>query len=148
MKYRRAFIPGGSFFLTVVTEQWRPLFTSAETVEVLRLALRAVRLTRPFNVDATVVLPDHLRCIWTLSPGDADFALCWRLVKLWFTKHCDSALRTGMNRARSTKSEYAIWQHHYWEHTLWDDADFVQHVAYIHFNEAIIGLARNSRQSL
>ncbi|MGH2760970.1 MAG: REP-associated tyrosine transposase, partial [Actinomycetota bacterium] len=79
MRYRRAFLPGGSFFFTVVTEQRRPLFASEDAVEVLRMAFRAVRSNRPFEVDAMVVLPDHLHCIWTLPPGDADFATRWRL---------------------------------------------------------------------
>jgi len=41
-----------------------------------------------------VVLPDHLHCIWGLPQGDADFVTRWRLIKTWFTKHCDPALRT------------------------------------------------------
>jgi putative transposase len=77
MKYRRAFISGGSFFFTLVTEKRRPLFASAEAVDVLRGAFRSVRSTRPFALDATVVLPDHLHCIWTLPPGDADFSTRW-----------------------------------------------------------------------
>jgi putative transposase len=91
MRYRRAFIPGGAFFFTVVSERRRPLLASVEAVAVLRSAIRSVRATRPFSVDAMVVLSDHLHCIWTLPPGDADFATRWRLVKTWFTKHCNPA---------------------------------------------------------
>ncbi len=81
MRYRRAFMPGGSFFFTVVTEKRQPLLASAEAVETLRMATRAVRSTRPFALDAMVVLPDHLHCIWTLPPpGDTDFATRWRLI--------------------------------------------------------------------
>ena len=98
------------------------------------MAFRAGRSTRPFEVDAMVVLPDHLHCIWTLPPGDADFAIRWRLIKTWFTKHCDPALRTRPNRARAAKREQALWQHRYWEHLLRDEADFARHVEYIHFN--------------
>ncbi len=87
MRYRRAFLPGGSFFFTVVTEKRHPLFLPSAVVEVLRMAFRAMQTTRPFEVEAMVVLPDHLHCIWTLSPGDADFATRWRLVKTWFSKH-------------------------------------------------------------
>lgn len=32
------------------------------------------RQRRPFTIDAIVILPDHLYCIWTLPPDDADFA--------------------------------------------------------------------------
>ena len=134
MRYRRAFTPGGSFFFTVVTERRRTLLASAEAVEVLRMAIQAVRSTRPFEVDAMVVLPDQLHCLWTLPPDDADFATRWRLVKTWFTKHCDPGLRAVPNRARVAKREQAVWQHRYWEHLLRDEADFVRHVEYIHYN--------------
>ncbi|HLP68035.1 MAG TPA: transposase, partial [Rhizobium sp.] len=73
-----------------------------------------MRNKRPFRVDANVVLPDHLHCIWTLPSGDADFATCWRLIKTWFTKHCDPALRVTPNPARTRKAEQALWQHRYW----------------------------------
>jgi len=32
------------------------------------MAFRVVRSTRLFEVDAMVVLPDDLHCIWTLPP--------------------------------------------------------------------------------
>jgi putative transposase len=144
MRYRRAFLPGGSFFFTVVTEKRRPLFLPSAVVEVLRMAFRAVQTTRPFEVEAMVVLPDHLHCIWTLPPGDADFATRWRLVKTWFTKHC--RLRMPPNHARTSKREQAVWQHRYWEHLLRDEADFVRHVEYIHYNPVKHGLVSSPIQ--
>ncbi len=126
MQYRRAFHPGGSFFFTVVTARRRPILATAAAVEVLRSALRTVRAVHPFTVEAMVVLPDHLHCIWTLPPGDADFSTRWRLVKTWFTKHCDQTLRPAPT--------CAVWQPRYWEHLLRDDADFARHVEYIHYN--------------
>ena len=134
MNYRRAFIPGGSFFFTLVTEQRRPLLASAGAVDILRMAFRVVQSAHPFQLDAIVVLPDHLHCIWSMSPGDADFSIRWRLIKTWFTKHCDPALRGVPNRARVTKGQQAIWQHRYWEHALRDETDFARHVDYIQFN--------------
>lgn len=144
MRYRRAFIPGGSFFFTVDTEKRRPLLASADAVENLRTAFRAVRGTRPFDVVAMVVLPDHLHCIWGLPQGDADFATRWRLIKTWFTKHCDPALRTVPNRARAEKREQGLWQHRYWEHALRDEIDFARHVDYIHFNPVKHGLVSSA----
>ena len=146
MKYRRAFIPGGSFFFTVVTEKRRPLLASPESVEVLRSAFRAVRSTRPFEIDAMVVLPDHVHCIWTLPPDDADFATRWRLIKTWFTKHCEPDLRAEPNRARLAKREQTIWQHRYWEHMLRDEQDFARHVEYIHFNPVKHGLVSTAME--
>jgi putative transposase len=105
MQYRRSFLPGGTFFFTVVTADRRPSFAEQENIATLREAFRTIRLQRPFRLDAAVVLPDHLHCIWTLPPGDADFSTRWRL-----------------------------WQHRYWEHMLRDETDYRHHVEYIHFN--------------
>jgi len=140
MQYRRAFVPGASYFFTLVLEKRRPLFASREAVEVLRQAFRAVRSTRPFELVAMVVLPDHLHCIWTLPPGDADFATRWRLIKTWFTRHCDPALRPVPDHRRQAKHEQALWQHRYWEHMLRDETDFIRHIEYIHFNPVKHGL--------
>ena len=140
MQYRRAFIPGGSFFFTLVTQRRKPIFATAEAVEVLRGAFRAVRKSRPFEIDAMVVMPDHLHCIWTLPPGDADFSTRWRLIKTWFTKHCDPALRPVPDPALKAKKEQGVWQHRYWEHLLRDETDFARHVDYIHYNPVKHGL--------
>ena len=144
MKYRRAFVPGGSFFFTVVTHQRRALFSSTESVEVLRNAFRTVRSTHPFEVEAMVVLPNHLHSIWTLPPDDTDFATRWRLIKTWFTKHCDPALRITPDVSRASRQEQALWQHRYWEHALRDENDFIRHVEYIHFNPVKHGLASSA----
>ncbi len=85
----------------------------------------------PFTLEAAVVLPDHLHCIWTLPPGDADFSTRWRLIKTWFTKHCDSALAA---EARTIRGDRGLWQHRYWEHMLRDETDYRRHIEYIHFN--------------
>lgn len=134
MRYRRSFVEGGSFFFTLVTEKRRPLFSTVEAVDVLRDAFYSVRSWHPFVMDAMVVLPDHLHCIWTLPPGDADFSTRWRLIKTWFTKHCDQALRAAPNGIQTKRGEQAIWQHRYWEHMLRDERDFERHVEYIHYN--------------
>ena len=125
MRYRRAFQPGGSFFFTVVTARRLPVFASTTAVDVLRDAFRAVRQKRPFDIEAIVILPDHLHCIWTLPAGDADFMTRWRLIKTWFSKHA------GLKD---------VWQHRYWEHVLRDERDLIKHVDYIHYNPVKHGL--------
>ena len=125
MRYRRASQPGGSFFFTVVTAHRRPVFATATAVALLRDAFRAERHKRPFAIDAIVILPDHLHCIWTLPEGDADFMMRWRLIKTWFSKHAEFK---------------DVWQHRFWEHVLRDESDFANHVDYIHYNPVKHGL--------
>jgi putative transposase len=134
MQYRRAYVPGGSYFFTVVTEQRRRLFADVSNVMLLRQAIRTVMRNRPFTIDAIVVLPDHIHCIWSLPPGDADFATRWRLIKTWFTKHLLLREHIRPNTARIHKCRQAVWQHRYWEHLLRDEADYQCHVDYIHYN--------------
>jgi putative transposase len=47
-------------------------------IHALRDAVRQVRLHAPFHIDAWVVLPDHMHCLWTLPAGDAEFPGRWR----------------------------------------------------------------------
>ncbi|WP_295437597.1 transposase [uncultured Thiodictyon sp.] len=134
MKYRRAILPGGTFFFTLVTQDRRPQFTDPESIDCLREAFRAVKKKRPFRIDAIVIMPDHLHCIWTLPGDDADYSLRWRLVKTWVTKHWPRPLPTPANPARCARGERALWQHRYWEHVIRDEEDFSRHVDYIHYN--------------
>ncbi len=129
--YVRACIPGGSFFFTVaLLERRRTLLT--DHVDLLREAFRSVKAIRPFTMEAIVVLPDHLHCIWTLPDGDADFSIRWRLIKARFARGIPSNER--LSQRRIEKSERGIWQRRFWEHALRDQRDFNAHVDYIHFN--------------
>jgi len=57
--YRRNFICGGSFFFTANLAE-RRLRLLVDTIDLLRQAFRHVRRRRPFDIEAIVVLPDHL----------------------------------------------------------------------------------------
>ena len=138
MNYRRSFIPGGAYFFTVVTAGRHPIFRNGEAVDVLRHAVRRVNQTRPFVVDAMVVLPDHLHCIWTLPPGDDDYPTRWRLIKTWVAKHQILA------RGHSVGQRRPVWQARYWEHTVRDERNYRQHVEYIHHNPVQHGYVRRA----
>ena len=134
MQYRRANVHGGCYFFTLVTERRRKLFINDTNVDLLRQAFRHVMDKRPFIMDAVVILPEHLHCIWTLPPDDSDFSTRWRLIKTWFTKHCNDKYKMKPNTSRLIKKEQVIWQRRYWEHVISDDLDFEHHVNYIHYN--------------
>jgi len=46
----------------------------------------------------------------------------------------------AVSGSRSRKGERGIWQRRYWEHTLRNEADFIRHADYIHFNPVKHGL--------
>ena len=129
-KYRRFYVPGGCYFFTLVCWRRQPLLGRAEYVALLREALRGVMDERPFRIDAMVVLPDHLHCIWQLPVADADFSNRWREVKKRVT------------RAAGTSD---FWQPRFWEHALRDENDWRRHVDYIHYNPVRHGLVNRPR---
>lgn len=131
MKYRRANIAGAMYFFTVnLADRKSALLT--EQIEVLRNALRKIRLSHPFEILAMVVMPDHLHAIWELPQGDADFPLRWSLIKAAFSREMPKT--ELIDQSRKSKRERGIWQRRYWEHQIRDDQDLQQHVDYIHFN--------------
>jgi len=130
-RYTRAYIPGGTFFFTVaLLERDRRLLV--EHIELLRNSFRQVRKIRPFGMDAIVVLPDHLHCIWSLPAEDADFSTRWRRIKGLFTQGIPLGERVSARR--QIKAERGIWQRRFWEHAIRDEIDFERHLDYIHYN--------------
>ncbi len=69
--YRRNHVPGASYFFTVNLLDRRSSVLTAH-IQSLRDALRATRKCHPFAIDAMVVLPDHVRAVWTLPDGEFD----------------------------------------------------------------------------
>ena len=103
MHYRRALTEGGTYFFTVVTFKRLKILNEIENLTLLRQAFEHVRKNHPFKIDAMVVLPEHLHCIWTLPKGDADFSTRWRLVKGFFTRNCHAKYRQKPFESRKRK---------------------------------------------
>jgi len=118
--YRRNRVPGGTFFFTVNLFDRRANLLMARS-DALRDAVRQARARRPFHIDAWVVIPDHMHCLWTLPEGDANFPCRWRAIKTAFAK----SLPVGEPRSlvMTNRGERGIWQRRYWEHTIRDDRD-------------------------
>ena len=129
--YRRVRIAGGSYFFTVnLLERRRTLLTNH--IADLRAVFRAVRQKHPFHIDAIVVLPDHLHCIWTLPEGDVDYSTRWQLIKAGFARRIVAGER--LSPRRQAKGERGIWQRRFWEYVIRDERDFAAHADYIHYN--------------
>ena len=145
MQYRRARTPGGRIFFTVVTHGRRRFLCEPVNIALLKSAFQSVMATHPFLVDAMVVLPDHIHCLWTLPVDDRDFSIRWRLIKTTFTRQCGARHKSLPSAARLAKKEQAVWQRRFWEHQIRDEEDFRRHVEYIHYNPVKHGLVAAPR---
>lgn len=90
--YIRPRVPGASVFFTVNLAD-RGAWTLVEHIDALREAVRLTRAGRPFRIDAWVVLPDHMHCVWTLPEGDADYSVRMAAIKARFTRALTGADR-------------------------------------------------------
>jgi putative transposase len=142
--YRRWFVPGGSFFFTVVVDGRRRLFNDPGAIERLGKVLRQCFARWPTTVNAMVLLPDHLHTIWTLPSGDAAYPARWGWIKKEFTKLWLAGRwkERPVSASRRRQRRRGVWQPRYWEHTLQDEQDFERHFDYIHWNPVKHGHVR------
>ncbi|MEA2082642.1 MAG: transposase [Thermodesulfobacteriota bacterium] len=143
--YKRARC-GTTYFFTVVTYQRRKILCLEPCREILRDVIQATRDVYPFAIDAFVLLPEHLHCIWNLPEGDSNYSMRWGLIKKEFTKRAQYVVDKMVGAAHPTDSrkrhrEGTIWQRRFWEHRITDQKDFNTHVDYIHYNPVKHGLA-------
>ncbi len=135
--YRRAFAPGGCWFFTVnLLERRRTLLV--DHIDILRNAVSQTRRRYQFDINAIVVLPEHLHAVLTLPSNDADFSTRWRLIKTRFAKTLPNQER--LSAVRKARNERGIWQRRFWEHLIRDDADYARHVEYCYINPIKHGL--------
>ena len=134
--YRRAQVQGGTFFFTVVTHRRRRLFDQARNRSLLGEAIRNCRENWPFEINAIVLLPDHLHTIWTLPPGDGNFSARWSIIKKSFTADflANDGVDQVVSRGKQREGRRGVWQRRFWEHLITDESDFETHFDYIHFN--------------
>ena len=130
-RYRRAIIPGGTFFFTLAIAN-RSDDLLVREIDRLRRIYRSVQERHPFETIAVCILPDHLHAIWSLPENDTDFPRRWSLIKSGFTRGLN--VSSPRSPRHIVKREKGIWQRRYWEHAIRDDLDFAHHVDYIHFN--------------
>ena len=140
--YRRAFVAGGCWFFTVNLFDRRERLL-VDHIDALRRAVAATRRKLPFEIDAMVILPDHIHAVLSLPSDDADFSTRWRLIKAQFAR----ALPNGEWRSavHLTRRERAIWQRRFWEDMIRDDADYARHVDYCYINPVKHGLVTRVR---
>ncbi len=133
--YKRLKSEGGTFIFTVVTYKRHPVFDKPECIKHLRASILETRRTYPFHIDAWVLLPDHMHCIWTLPDRDNNYSRLWGLIKQGFTKRAIDSLPDFTNSlSRIKHRESSVWQRRFWEHEIRNDEDFNNHINYIHYN--------------
>lgn len=130
-KYRRNYVPGGTYFFTLVTFQRRKYFDTPNKLDLLYSKIRQVQRNQPFELLAYCLLPDHIHLLIELPEEDSNFSIRMREIK---------RLITLWMKRETLESVDRIWQDKYWEHTIRDERDLQTHFDYIHYNPIKHGL--------
>ncbi len=98
-------------------------------IDSLRQIVRQTLRIRPFQIDAWVVLPNHMHCVWTMPAGDTDHNHRWRMIKGRFGNTVALRARDFSYDRRDglfapTSREYVITEQADWQRLVrycWDD---------------------------
>jgi len=143
-EYRRAQVKGGCYFFTVITKDRSPFLVREDVRLALRTSIQKVHVRFPFTVEGWVLLPDHLHCLWTLPADDHDFSKRWSLIKRYTSQQLAGMPGWEPKKSEGNRREAGLWQRRFWEHLIRDEADFRNHMDYMHWNPVKHGLVTNA----
>jgi len=134
--FRRYFVPGGTYFFTLVTAHRVAIFQNQPARALLGKVIRDQHQEAPFETVAIVLLPDHLHAIWTLPSGDDDYPNRWKAIKAKFTSQWIEAggIEQDVSSGYRRQRRRGVWQPRFMEHTIRDEQDLHNHADYIHYN--------------
>lgn len=147
-EYRRSYLPGGTFFFTLVTFDRRPIFADQRARNLFYEIQAKVRAKHPFETTAFCLLPDHIHLVWTLPEGDSNYSLRLNEIKRQFSHRYMQDIQPILDKSSSRvkRGEVSLWQRRFWEHTIRDEQDLYNHIDYIHFNPVKHGLVGHVRE--
>ncbi|MBX9791978.1 MAG: transposase [Pirellulales bacterium] len=134
--FKRWYVPGGTYFFTVVCYQRSRLFEHERARRLLGDVIRRVRQDSPFHVVASVLLWDHLHMVWSMPTGDCAYSDRWRRIKRDFTVEWLAAggVAVAVKSAQARRGHRGIWQRRFFEHLVRDESDLDRICDYVHFN--------------
>lgn len=133
--YKRKFEQDHDVFITMVTYRRAPLLI--ENIDLLRKAFYLSKQKYSYTVKAIIVLPDHLHLI--IRPEKIEtYPKIISHIKRSFVYGIDKTLKDQskqhLSSAQKKRANSGIWQRRYYEHTIRDEKDFLNHLDYIRNN--------------
>jgi len=128
--YKRYFLHGHSYFLTVVTHQRQNILI--DYIDILRESFRESKQFYTYTINEIVILPDHFHLI--ITPQNVmEYPKIIKAIKYNFTRRYENQT-IEQSHSRYKKKMKAIWQKRYYEHTIRDEEDYQRCVEYIYLN--------------
>jgi putative transposase len=131
--YKRIFLEGYSYFITVVTHRRNPILL--ENIELLRRAFKESKLRYDYTIDAIVIMPDHFHMIITPKHSE-EYPKIVSVIKRYFTRHCEQKYYAHLEQSasRHQRGMKPVWQKRFYEHTIRNDKDMHATLQYMYHN--------------
>lgn len=124
--YRRTYQPNQFIFITCVTANRKPIFSTQENQDLFWATYQNVVHKHPFNLVAFVLLPDHFHWLVEMPNADVNFSKIMMSLKWNFTLE--------YKKKHQISTSLVLWQRGFWDHVIRDEDDFQKHLDYIHWN--------------
>ena len=139
--YKRLFLEGYSYYITIVTHKRNSILI--DNIEALRESFRESKRYYDYNIDAIVILPEHIHMI--ITPKYAkDYPKIIRAIKYNFSTRVN--VDETQSTARENKGLVPVWQKRYYEHTIRDEKDYLRCLEYIQNNPIKHGLVKEMEE--
>ncbi len=143
--YTRIYLQNYSYFLTVLTHGREPILI--DNIELLRDSFRRSKKRYDYKIDAIVVLPDHFHMI--ITPAVAkEYSKIITYIKRAFVYGLDEVTKENAKATLSAsthrRQHSGIWQRRFYEHTIRDEKDMFNHLAYMENNPIKHGLVEKT----
>jgi len=142
MTYRRIFLDGYCYYLTMVTHERNPILI--ENIELLRESFRYAKTLFSFKIEEIVILPDHIHMIIEVEHAK-EYPKIISSIKRYFSKRCNPKFYEDLfqSHSRNRQGYNLVWQKRFYEHTIRDEKDYRTKVQYIHNNPVKHGWVEN-----
>jgi len=133
--YKRLYLAGHSYFITMVTQRRTPLLI--DNIDLLRDSFKRSKQRYRYRIDAIIVLPDHLHMIIT-PHNPQEYSKIIAHIKRSFVYGLDDRIKNDAKANLSTsgyrRKLSGIWQKRFYEHTIRDEKDWLEKMHYIQHN--------------
>lgn len=138
---------GESYFFTLTSYQHQTLFCNTLFRIALHNAILETGYKHPFVMNASVILPDHLHCIWTLPANDSNHRKRWALIKRKVSQYCVPIYKQLKSNVPNIpiQSEFVLWERGYRQQQICNQQDFQKYLDYIHRNPVKHKLVHQTR---
>ena len=135
MKYRRIYLDSYSYYLTLVTQGRKPLLI--DNIDVLRHAFKLSKKKYVYDIEAIVILPDHIHMI--IRPKiSTEYSKIIRHIKRSFvyglSQEIKEQSKLEISHAKYGRGHAGVWQERFYEHTIRDEKDWLEKMEYIKIN--------------